>query len=79
MTSRPQWSNEPQGSRDQPALRPGSRVRFAGTRRRRNTEGQVVARLSNGWVVVDFPAFCWVGDPRELEVVDDRVDLSQGR
>ena len=52
------------------SLQVGRKVLLAGTRRRASTEGTVVARLRNGWLVVDFPAFCWVGEPAKLEAVE---------
>jgi hypothetical protein len=52
------------------AFEVGSKVLLAGTRRRWTTEGEVVARLRNGWVVVDFPSWCWIGDPAKLEAVE---------
>jgi hypothetical protein len=49
----------------------GSKVVLAGTRRRATTEGTVVAQLRNGWLVVDFPAFCWIGEVDKLEALED--------
>lgn len=49
----------------------GSKVFLAGNRRRWVTEGKVVAQLRNGWLVVDFPACCWIGEPAKLELAED--------
>jgi hypothetical protein len=57
-----------EGTAQSPSI--GSKVVLAGVRRRWTTEGEVIAQLRNGWVVVDFPAWCWVGEPAKLEVVD---------
>jgi hypothetical protein len=51
----------------------GSSVLLAGMRRTSSTQGEVVAHLRNGWVVVDFPSWCWVGEPGKLEVLDESI------
>ena len=53
-----------------PKLGVGSKVVLAGTRRRWTSEGEVVAELRNGWLVVDFPSWCWIGEPAKLEPAD---------
>jgi hypothetical protein len=51
----------------------GARVLLAGMRRTSTTRGEVVAHLRNGWVVVDFPSWCWVGEPGKLELLDESI------
>jgi hypothetical protein len=51
----------------------GACVSLAGMRRCSSTQGEVVAHLRNGWVVVDFPSWCWVGEPGKLEVLDESI------
>ncbi len=57
----------------------GARVSLTGTRRCSSTEGKVIAYLRNGWVVVDFPSWCWIGEPTKLELLDDSVAKMGGR
>ena len=57
----------------------GARVSLAGMRRRSSTQGEVVAHLRNGWVVVDFPSWCWVGEPGKLEVLDESIPKTDVR
>jgi hypothetical protein len=51
----------------------GASVLLAGMRRCSSTQGEVVAHLRNGWVVVDFPSWCWVGEPGRLEVLNESI------
>jgi hypothetical protein len=51
----------------------GACVALVGTRRGSSTRGEVVAHLRNGWVVVDFPSWCWIGEPAKLEVLDESI------
>ena len=58
---------------DPPEVAIGTRVSLTGMRRCSSTEGEVVAHLRNGWVVVDFPSWCWIGEPAKLQSLDDSV------
>jgi hypothetical protein len=68
-----EWSTDSRyaGGRRTQTPKVGSKVLLAGTRRSWTTEGQVVGELRNGWLVVDFPSCCWIGDPAKLEPVDN--------
>jgi hypothetical protein len=57
----------------------GAHVSLTGMRRCSSTEGKVVAYLRNGWVVVDFPSWCWIGEPAKLELLDESVAKMDGR
>jgi hypothetical protein len=48
-------------------------------RRCSSTEGKVIAHLRNGWVVVDFPSWCWIGEPAKVELLDDSAAKMDAR